>query len=224
MNGLIKLPVFCMNTSWENLTVGQFLDLYRLGINTDLDEMEKVEKAVAVIYNKSERQVEEMKMGEFTELSRHASQFLTKQIPGKPVRSILVNGKRYKITYDPTQLRQRQFVEVVHFGEKPIENMHLIMASIVRPVKWGTPRKNNVDDHAKIANDMLQAPVKDVYHTCVFFCKLYMNLIEATRASLVAQMTEKGKLTKETADQLVSISLKGLGGFIQQPVSPNTKE
>lgn len=218
-------PAYNMaEVSWDNLTVGQFLDLYRLSITADLDEMEKVERAVAIIYNKSEREVEEMKMGEFTQLSKQAAQFLTTAIPGKPVRSIVVGNNKYKITYDPTQLRQRQYVEVLHYGESPVENMHLIMASIVRPVKWGIARRNNVDDHAKIANDILQAPVKDVYHTCVFFCKLYMNLIESIRASLVNQIQEKTKLSKETADQLVSISLKGMGGFIQQPVSQNTKE
>lgn len=200
--------------SWDTLTVGQFLDLYRLSINTDLDEMGKLERAVAIIYDKTEREVEEMKMGEFTSIGSHAAQFLTTEIPGKPVKVIHCNGRKYRITYDPTKLRQRQYVEVIHFGKQPIENMHLIMASLVEPVRWGITRRNVAEDHPVIASDLLQAPVKDVYHACVFFCKLYANLIRSTQDYLVNQLMKKGMQQKE-ASSLITLSLNAMDGFIQ---------
>src|SRR5688572_14215619 len=185
--------------SWQTLTVGQFLDLYRLSITPDLEDMTRLERAVAILYDKTEREVEEMTMGEFTSLSQKAAGFITDKIPGKPVKTIQIGRQRYRIIYDPTKLKHRQYVELVHFGEKPVENMHLIMASIVQPVTWyGRRLPNNADDHPALASAMLQARVVDVYHAAVFFCKLYVNLIKAIRASLVLEMTQKG-MTKEQA-------------------------
>lgn len=98
-----------MNTiSWSTLTVQQFLDLYRLSITPDLEEMTRLERAVAILYDKTEREVEEMRMIEFTTLSQQAAEFLTKKIPGKPVKTIHVGKNRYRIIYDPTKLRHRQ--------------------------------------------------------------------------------------------------------------------
>src|SRR5690349_9474879 len=165
-----------LTPSWHTLTVGQFLDLYRLSINTELDEMGRLERAICIIYDLTERQVEEMLVTDFTQKAKHAAQFLTNKIPGKPVKKIKVGRNVYRITYDPTKLRHRQYVEVLTFGEKPIENMHLVMASVVQPVTWyGRAKRNEAEQHIEIANDMLKARVMDVYHTCVFFCKLYMG-------------------------------------------------
>lgn len=212
------------NISWDDITVGQFLDLYRLSINTDLDEMGKLERAVAIIYDRTEREVEEMTMGEFTSLSSHAAQFITTAIPGKPVTTIRVGRKRYRIIYNPTKLRQRQYVEVLHFATKPIENMHLIMASIVQPVKWwGGVSRNTAEMHPSITSDMLQAPVKHVYHACVFFCKLYGNLMQGIQGYLVAEMMKKGMSLIE-ASNLVTASANAMGGFTVPQGSQNTKE
>lgn len=204
--------------SWANITVGQFLDLYKLSINKELDEMERVERAIGICYNLSDKQVEEIKMGEFANKSREAAKFLTDKIPGKPVKVIKAGGRKFKIIYDPTQLRQRQYVEITYFGKSPIENMHLIMASIVKPInKLGIATKNKVDDHPEVAEFMLSAPVVDVYHACVFFCKLYRNLINHTQASLVREIMETTTLTREEAEQVVKLSTKALDGFIQLP-------
>ena len=47
-----------MNMNWENITVGQFLDLYKLGKGSDEDSIvktyDKAIQAVCIIYNTTE--------------------------------------------------------------------------------------------------------------------------------------------------------------------------
>lgn len=210
--------------SWSTLTVGQFLDLYRISTDKSLEEMDKLEQAVGVIYNLTPREVEDLSMGKFTELSKQAAQFLTEKIPGKPVRIIKTEKRKYLITYNPASLRQRQYVEILHFGSKPVENMHLIMASLVQPITWyGRRKKNTAEDHPNIASDLLTAKVVDVYHACVFFCKLYINLIKNIRVSLEQQMITQG-VTKEQASAAIQISIDAMAGFIPQQELQNMNE
>lgn len=200
---------------WEDITVGQFLDLSKLSNTSGIDDIERAERAVAIIFNKTERDISEMKVSDFNKMAAIAPKFLFQKIPGKPVKYIIVNNRKYKIIYNPATLRQRQYVEVMHFGKNPIENMHLILASIVKPVKYGIERKNRAEDHLQISEDMLCAPVCHVYHACVFFCKLYMRLIETTRHFLTNDLMKKG-MTAEGAQMLVNSLMKTMDGFTQQ--------
>lgn len=200
--------------SWQDITVGMFLDIHKISTNKDLDDMERLEKTVCTVFDKTEKQVDDMPMDEFTRLSKQVAFVLDSDIPGKAVRTIKVNGKRFKITYDPTKLRHRQYVELIHFGDKPVENMHYIMASIVQPVTWfGKKLKNMSEDHEWISAAMLNARVIDVYHSCVFFCNLYINLITSIKGSLIKEMMSKGKSQTE-ASELISISINAMAGFI----------
>ena len=101
--------------------------------------------------------------------------------------------------------------------------MHLLMASIVEPVKWGfLPKPNNVDDHEKYATDMLNAKLIDVYHASVFFCKVYRDLISYGRSYLEADMMKQGMnpmVAKETLTNLINT----MDGFIPQNKSLNLK-
>lgn len=225
---------------WKDITVGQFLDLYKLG-SEPIEEMEKVERAVGIIYDLTPTQVEQLKVSEFNAKAKEAAKFLTSEIPGKRVRTIKVGKKRYRITYDPTKLRHRQYVEIIHFGEKPVDNMHLIMASLVQPKKsfrgrGGSAIKfmftgksfepyydNQANDHGKIAEDMLNARVTDVYHACVFFCNLYKGLMQSTQDFLETEMMRTGRTRKE-ANELITASINAMDGFFQPQKLQSTKE
>lgn len=208
--------------SWSDITVQQFLDLHRL-TGQKLDDMERVEKTIAILYDLTERQVEELSISEFNRLAKQCAFVLTSDIPGKPVRTIKAGKKRYSITYDPTKLRHRQYVEIIHFSDKPVENMHLIMASVVQPMTWyGKKVRNEAEDHPAIASDMLSARVVDVYHACVFFCKLYVNLISSIRVYLVTEMMKRG-MSREHATTLVDSSQNAMAGFIQPGKWPLSK-
>jgi hypothetical protein len=200
--------------TWEKITLGQFQDIHKLSTDTELDEMEKISRVICIIFNKTETEVDEMRLSEFNKLASECATFLkTDKIPGKPVRSFRVGLNKYTINYKPTSLKHRQYVEILHFASKPVENMHNIMASLVNPVKWGIRRDNKADDHSIVANDMLNAPLLAVYHSCVFFCKLYKDLIVHIQDYLIKEMMQKGATMKQ-AQELVTSSIAAMDGFI----------
>jgi hypothetical protein len=201
---------------WENITVQQFQEVSKLTTDTSLDEMGKLERLICIMFDMSEREVEELPMQEFTAKAKAVAFLLNEQtIPGKAVRSIKVNGRRYAIEYNPVKLKHRQYVEIMHFGDKPIDNMHHIMASLVQPVRLGFKRKNKAEDHERISADMLNARVVDVFHTAVFFCKLYVNLMQAIKGYLKEEMMKSRKITQEEAELIITTSLRAMDGFTQ---------
>lgn len=201
--------------NWENITVEQFQEIYRLSINTSLDELDKLTRVMCILLDKTENEIDEMTVSQFNTLAKECAFVLTDKIPGKPEKCINIGIKKYAINYNPSKLRHRQYVEILHFSDKPIDNLHYLMASIVNPVKFGLRKKNKAEMHEAIARDMLKAKLIDVYHSCLFFCKLYVNSITVIRGYLEMEMTEKG-MTKEQAKEAVSLSLNAMGGFIQQ--------
>jgi hypothetical protein len=211
--------------TWEDVTVQQFIDIQKLAREKNMDEMEMSEKAIAIMYDMTERQVEELPLHEFNSKSREIAFVLDKQkIEGKPRRVIQANGNKYAIEYDPSKLKHRQYVEIMTWsGASMHDNIYLIMASLVQPVnRIGRRLKNKAEEHPKIAEDMLQAKIVDVYHTCVFFCRLYINLMKDMRDSLVAQMVMQGA-TKEQAMVLYDTSLNAMAGFITPEKSQHSK-
>lgn len=202
---------------WTDITVQQFLDLYRLGITADIDEVTKAQRAICILYDKTERDVDEILMPEFNRMSHDAARFLTKDIPGKAVRRMRVGKNVYHIQYNPKKLKYRQYVEIISFGEKPIENMHYVMASLVEPIRWGFRRKNRGEEHERISADLLNAKVVDVYHSCVFFCNLYVNSMLHIQDYLVQEtMKQNPKISKTEVLKLLKLSTDVMAGFIPQ--------
>lgn len=172
--------------NWQSITVQQFQQLYKISISK-ADDIDKSTQAIAVLYNMTEAEVDEMDLLKYKQLCAETTQFLdVKQIPGQPEARI----GAYKIIYNPAKLKHRQYVEINHWMDNRIENMHLIMASLVKPTKWRYwTTDNKAEDHERYANDILQLPVSKVYHACVFFCNLYNALIKVTADFLKSSKT-----------------------------------
>lgn len=201
--------------NWKTITVQQFQQIYALTKDPDYGELERSEKLICILHDMTDHEVSEMNIVDFKKLASTCYFALDiDTLPGKPVRTLKANGKKYGINYSISKMKHRQYVESVHFGEKPIENMHLIMASIVQPISFfGKWKKNESTMHKEIANDLLQARLIDVYHSCVFFCKLYRNLIYNIKPFLIKGMMEAG-LPEEQAVQALTISQSITGGCI----------
>lgn len=153
--------------NWNTLTVQQYQDIYNLN---EPDELTKTIKIICILYGKTEAEVDNMELNEFNRLSAIATKGLSiDQIPGSHRPIIRAGKSKYRINYTPSKLKMRQYVELQQYAQNPIQNMHLLMASIVEPIRYMIPRANKVDDHDKYAADMLSAKIIDVYHSCVFF-------------------------------------------------------
>ncbi|WP_143822379.1 hypothetical protein [Mucilaginibacter pedocola] len=211
-----------MKISWNSISVAQFQEIHAMAIAPEIDELSRLTRLICVVHNLTEQQVDELTVTQFNALANDCRFLLSAQIPGKPVKSFMVGTRKYSVNYTPSKLKHRQYVEISHFANDPIANLHYILASIVQPVKWGFKQANKASRHQQIAQDMLNAPITVLYHTCIFFCKLYKSLIEAMRASLVAEMMEVGKSRKQ-AEELVTIFSAVMDGSIQPNKWPNLK-
>jgi hypothetical protein len=202
--------------SWADITVGQFIDLHSLSKQKDSDELDQAEQAVAIMYGLTGREVEELPMQTFNKLAAHCTKIMTSKIEGS-VKKVIQGGKnKYRVIYNPRKLVHRQFVEVHHFSNEMMDNIHNIMASIVMPIgKFGIAKKNTAEAHTEIANDLLESSIVDVYHSCVFFCKLYLNSLVHIQGYLVHEMMKKGA-TKEQAVTLINNSIDAMAGSITQ--------
>jgi len=205
--------------TWNDLTVEQFQQIYRYCNRKDIEEFEKLEGIISIMYNLTFEQIQELSMTDFNFKAKEVG-FLLNQDEfigdpnGIPLKYIKANGKTYFVNYEIKKMKYRQYVETMHYQNDPILNLHLIMASIVQPVKWGFRRENKAEDHAKIAQDILKAKMSDVYKSCVFFCKLYLTLIHNSKDYLITEMTTKG-LTESEAINSLNASLEIMAGFIR---------
>lgn len=210
--------------SWSKVTVGQFIEIQKLSLDKELDDIDKAIKTVSILYNMDEKDVEELTEYDFNCHARECGRILNGKIEGSARRFVMCGKKKYKVIYEVSKLKHRQYVEIQHFSSLGMEeNIHLIMASLVQPVlSFGRIGKNIAEDHSKYANDLLNASIVDIYHSCVFFCRLYLDLMERIKASLVVKMMEQGA-RKDQAMELLNNSINAMAGFIAHEKPQHSK-
>lgn len=211
---------------WENITVKQFQQVYKrfeeIAADNSLDDMEKAGKAIEALFEMTAKEVDELTISEFNHKSKICTDILDGKIPGKAVRITKPLKQRYKIIYKVNEIKHGKYTEISHFAKKPIENIHFIMASVVTPINWFGRKSRKEITHKEIADEMLNARIIDVYHACVFFCKLFNGLMESIKPYLLGEMMETG-LTKEAAEVLLDISSSILGGSSVPEKSQHSK-
>lgn len=212
------LPSVCMVTL-ENITVGQFQELYKVQKSSQ-DDLDKMTESVSILSGKTVREVEEMLLPEFNNLSQQITKIWEayRNVPErKPSRII----KGYGILYEPGKLTTGQYVTAMHFMKGDvIENMHFLMASITYNIKTG---KHEAEKHPKIASDLQDALFMDVHAACVFFCHLFTRSIQGLESFFLKEMIRSG-MKPLKARQYLRTLLMNLDGFTTLSGLPNLKE
>jgi hypothetical protein len=107
------------------------------------------------------------------------------QLESQPIKTtykkrVKVGGRWFFVDYRLSQISSSQFIDISHFSKtNPIENIHKIVASCIRPINWrfGKPSKYNGEEHDEISELLLnQMKVKDAYPIMLFFCNLSAKL------------------------------------------------
>lgn len=205
--------------NWSNITVQQYQDVYRFVEDESLDDMARLDAVIGSLFDLTANEVDNLSVEQYTSFAKQCTFVLEAvEIPGKAVKYIKANGRKYFVNYSPRtllrNLRHRQYVEAMTFAEKPIENLHLFLASLVQPVRFGFwPVKNKAEQHEQVAEDMLHAPFVNAYHAAVFFCKLYEASMKVIGACLSEEMRRTGKLSKREADIMVKHLQSAMDGF-----------
>ena len=213
--------------TWENVNVYQFQLLTAL---KEEDELENDIKLVSILYNLTEKQVEAMPIQEFNEKKKEVLFFYTDELPYKTKKYIKANGNFYRFIPDIRQIRvggTGRYITTKYFQRDVVQNLHKIAASMVLPQKksWlGFRDAKYVDqDHDLYAQDLLQAPITEVYGMVVFFCKVYLNWMDNSKDYLES-LLKAAKMSQSESEKVVNDLWTLMAGSIKQQLLPNTKE
>jgi len=189
--------------TWNDLTVGQYQRLYPI-ITSDLSDEKKLQQIVFDLEGKDCTAADlERKMGEYSFLSQM-------DIKPKAMKRFNVGGRWYRFNYDIEKMPAARYVEIKTFmGGEFVNNMHMIMASAVVPIKrkWFrfVDTKYESDNHSFYAKDMQDANFIDCYNSLVFF---YLRLAPLTKNSLpFMRKSHKMKKAMKKAEEILLQSI-----------------
>lgn len=168
-------------TTFSELTVGQYQELYRIHTSKD-DDLDKVIQSIAILTGTTPKQVEEMTLPEFNLVSLElAVIFSGQQSKIKPPRFLKLHGKKYAVEYNVRKLNAGQYIEIQAWLKdgKMIENMHKVIASLIYPVNFWTKGKNDSAEHEINSELILDCNYLQVQSICVFFSLLWNASIKA---------------------------------------------
>ena len=152
------------------------------------------------------------------------------QLPSKTKKYIKANGNVYRFIPDIREIRvggTGRYITTKYFQRDVVQNLHKIAASMVLPQKksWlGFRDAKYVDqDHDLYAQDLLQAPITEVYGMVVFFCKVYLNWMDNSKDYL-EKILMSAKMSQSESEKVVNDLWTLMAGSIKQQLLPNTKE
>ena len=208
------------------MTIKQFQELYYVATSKDMD-FDKSIKMVGIVTKKTPEQVEKMSMIRFNLLcAKVYNQFKIFEkdlLKGKPKKIIRVGKHFYKVNYDVTKCKASSYVEVSTFSTEIVQNLHKIMASIVTPIKFRWGKWVEVE-HEDIAKQMEELDFEVAYQAAVFFYTLFNVSMTAIQPYLVDEIIKTGKISREEAEQTLTISQNILDGFTMPRWSQTSKE
>lgn len=190
----------------ENITLGQFQELYRIS-KSDLSEEDKITESVAAMAGITVRQCEDMSVLDFNKKAKEIINVLKTPLPEAKAKKEICG---YGILYEPAKLNRGQYVTLQHFLKWDIIlNCHLIMASLTYNLKTNLHDGNS---HADIAEKMKEAKLVDIYPACVFFYTLFKTSIMSLRSCLVKDMMKTGMKKKQAEAAMMNLKA-ALDGF-----------
>jgi hypothetical protein len=168
---------------WDKLSVGQFISLYDIETNQNLNIVEKQQKMLSIIEGKPESEYETYKYRQLVEDYHSKTEFFYNVPECKPVDILEVNGNRYKFCFELTEITAGQYIDITHFSGE-IMQLNKIAACFFLPMKGKRYMEYGSVPHDKVAEDLLDARFVDVYGCMVFFYQLFKELINVTITSL----------------------------------------
>jgi hypothetical protein len=189
---------------WDKLSVGQFISLYDIEINTNLNIIEKQQKMLSIVEGKDEAYYDTFKYRDLiTEYGEKLSFF--ENIPDtKPVDFLKVGSKRYKFVHELNEITAGQYIDILAFSGE-IMQLNKIAACFFLPMEGKRYQPYGKIPHDVVADELLDAKFIEVYGCMLFFCQLFNELIADTITS--------SAINQELAQKVVHL-WKGGGGYI----------
>lgn len=187
---------------WDKLTVGQFISLYDIEVNVNLNIVEKQQKMLAVIEGKDESYYDRFKYRDLLQEYGDKVSFFDKMPDTKPVDFIEVGKNRYKFVHELQELTAGQYIDILAFSGE-IMQLNKIAACFFLPMKGKRYQPYGVIPHDIVADDLLNAKFIEVYGCMLFFCQLLNELIGTT---IISSMKNQ-----ELAKKVVALWQDGAG-------------
>jgi hypothetical protein len=176
---------------WDKLTVGQFISLYDIETNANLNIIEKQQKMLAIVDGKDEEYYDDFKYRDLMHEFAEKLSFFDNIPQTKPVDFLQVGENRYKFCYELHEITAGQYIDILAFSGE-IMQINKIAACFFLPMLGDKYQGYGVVPHDVVADDLLGAKFIEVYSCMLFFCQLFSELISNTiTSSMVDQEMAK---------------------------------
>jgi len=189
---------------WDKLTVGQFISLYDIEINTNLNIIEKQQKMLSIVEGKPESYYDTFKYRDLISEYGEKLSFFDNIPETKPVDFIQVKDKKYKFCHELNEITAGQYIDILAFSGE-IMQLNKIAACFFLPMQGKRYLPYGKIPHDVVADDLLESKFIEVYGCMLFFCQLFSELISNT---IISSMVNK-ELAKKVVD-----SWQGGAGYL----------
>jgi len=167
---------------WDKLTVGQFISLYDIETNANLNIIEKQQKMLAIVEGKSEEHYDTYKYRDLMHTYAEKLDFFNNIPQTKPVDYLQVGENRYKFCHELHEITAGQYIDILAFSGE-IMQLNKIAACFFLPMDGKRYQPYGKIPHDVVADDLLDAKFLEVYGCMLFFCQLFNELISSTITS-----------------------------------------
>ena len=165
-----------MKRNYYNLTLKDFIELQKVTESG----IEGKKQKLSIVYKIELEFFDKMTSEQIISLYSEFEQLESQPIKTTYKKRVKVGGRWFFVDYRLSQISSSQFIDISHFSKtNPIENIHKIVASCIRPISWryGKPSKYDGSEHDEISELLLNSiKVKDAYPIMLFFCNLSAKL------------------------------------------------
>ena len=189
---------------WDKLTVGQFISLYDIETNANLNIIEKQQKMLSIVEGKDEEFYDTYKYRDLMHEYAEKLSFFDNIPDTKPADYLQVGENRYKFCYELHEITAGQYIDILAFSGE-IMQINKIAACFFLPMKGDKYQGYGVVPHDIVADDLLGAKFIEVYSCMLFFCQLFSELIGTT----ITFSMENQKMAKKVLDLW-----QGGGGYL----------
>jgi len=189
---------------WDKLTVGQFISLYDIEANANLNIIEKQQKMLAIVEGKNEEDYDDFKYRDLMHKYAEKLSFFDNIPDTKPVDYLQVGDNRYKFCFELHEITAGQYIDILAFSGE-IMQLNKIAACFFLPMLGDKYQGYGVVPHDVVADDLLGAKFIEVYSCMLFFCQLFSELISNTITSSM--------VNKEMSEKVVRL-WQGGGGYL----------
>jgi hypothetical protein len=214
--------------TWNDINVGQWQQIMSIFGERGNSWLDLIVRPAAIIMDRTEHELDSLSTSEINDIGKQIA-FVHTAVEPQAQRIIEVRGKRYRCVYDVTMMPAARYIESKVFGQDVHKELHKVAACMVIPQRrhwlfgW-VDDKYDAAKHSEYAEDMLHAPVTAVLGSVIFFCDVYLQLINNSRVYLVRELMKRQNLPVAKAEAFVNDLCSVMGGIIRPNGSRITSE